>query len=273
MIKTSATITPIPELKGGPFLYCCDWEEGCRKAAQAGFDAVELIPPTAEAIDPEHLKGLLSQYRLKLAAVSSGGGYLVHKLHLGDPDATRRQQALNFASEVIDLAGPFGAVVIIGVVKGYISEKVDRAQATAYLCEALEVLGPQTEKYNTHIVLEPLNRYESNFINTMEEGVELIESLKTRGVKLLADLFHMNIEEPSIEASLRAAGQHVGHVHFSDSNRRAAGFGHTNFAEVGKVLVEIGYDKYVSAEVLPYPDELTAAQKTLEAYQQFVLKS
>ncbi|MHC4796713.1 MAG: TIM barrel protein [Planctomycetota bacterium] len=272
MIRTSATITPIPELKGGPFLYPCDWEAGCRQAVEAGFDAVELIPPSPEAIDAEKLDQLLQQYNLKVAAISSGGGYLVHKLHLGHPDKARRQQALEFVANVIDLAGSFGAVVIIGVVKGYISQNVDRTQATAYLTEALEILGPQAEKYETHIVLEPLNRYESNFINTLPEGVELIESLETNGVKLLADLFHMNIEERSIIDTLQQAGRHIGHVHLADSNRRAAGFGHTDFAEVGKALRDINYDGYVSAEVFPYPDQATAAEKTLAAYRKYILQ-
>ncbi|UCD29709.1 MAG: sugar phosphate isomerase/epimerase [Planctomycetota bacterium] len=273
MIKTSATITMIPELKGGPFLFADDLEQSCRKAAGAGFDAVELVIPSVDSVDPENMQDILSKYNLQLAAVSSGGGYLVHKLHLGHPDADRRRQAMQYISHVIDLAGPFGAVVIIGVMKGYVGQDVDQASAWAYLAEALEALAPQAEKYNTCLVLEALNRYESNFVNRLQEGIELIESLKTGGVKLLADLFHMNIEERSIGDALRQADRHIGHVHFADSNRRAAGFGHIDFTEVGSALRDIDYDAYVSAEIFPYPDEATASEKTLAAFRKYVLQA
>ena len=84
-------------------------------------------------------------------------------------------------------------------------------------------------------------------------------------MKLLADLFHMNIEEANLADALRAAGPHIGHVHFADSNRRAAGMGHTDFAPVVAALREIGYAGYLSAEVLPLPDRDAAAKQTIES--------
>jgi sugar phosphate isomerase/epimerase len=88
-------------------------------------------------------------------------------------------------------------------------------------------------------------------------------------VKLLCDLFHMNLEEVSLAEALRNAGQHVGHVHFADSNRRAVGFGHTDLAPVVQALREIGYAGAVSAEILPLPDSDAAAAQTMQAYRRF----
>ena len=93
-------------------------------------------------------------------------------------------------------------------------------------------------------------------IKTVADGVKLIGSLRAKNVKLLCDLFHMNIEERRtlLSASDRSGVRMVGHVHFADSNRRAVGFGHTPMSPILSALRRIGYDGYLSAEVLPLPD-------------------
>ena len=89
------------------------------------------------------------------------------------------------------------------------------------------------------------------------------ESLKTDNVKLLADLFHMNIEEADLAAAIRAGGSAIGHVHFADSNRRPAGRPHRFRADRCAALRDIGYAGYVSAECLPLPDSDAAAARTI----------
>ena len=88
-------------------------------------------------------------------------------------------------------------------------------------------------------------------------------------MKLLCDLFHMNIEETDIAGALRLAGPHLGHVHFADSNRRAIGFGHTDIAPIAAALKEMNYAGYVSAEVLPLPDGETAARQTIASFKRW----
>ena len=85
---------------------------------------------------------------------------------------------------------------------------------------------------------------------------------------ILADLFHMSIEETNIADGLRAYGHHIGHVHFVDSNRRPAGCGHMDYAPIAAALKEIGYEKYASAEAFPWPDSDAAAKATIEAFNQ-----
>jgi sugar phosphate isomerase/epimerase len=97
-----------------------------------------------------------------------------------------------------------------------------------------------------------------------------LRSLRTKNVRVLSDLFHMNIEEPDISAALREAGPLVGHVHFADSNRRAIGMGHTDAASIVAALRDIGYTGYLSAEILPLPDSATAARQTIESFQRLV---
>jgi sugar phosphate isomerase/epimerase len=120
------------------------------------------------------------------------------------------------------------------------------------------------------LLFEPLNRYETNLINSVADAIALLKRLSTSNVKLLADLFHMNIEERSIPEAIRAGGRQIGHIHFVDSNRRAAGQGHIDLAAAAGALREIGYDGYLSAEAIPYPDSDTAAAQTMEAFKRAV---
>jgi sugar phosphate isomerase/epimerase len=153
--------------------------------------------------------------------------------------------------------------------QGRSGEEVDPSTATAYLAEALDALGEHARQYQTRLIYEPLNRYETNLANTVEAGVRLVERLSTDNVVLLADLFHMNIEEVDLPDAIRRGGCHIGHVHFVDSNRRAAGMGHIDFAPVAAALTEIGYQGYASAEALAYPDSTAAARQTIASFRQY----
>ncbi len=171
---------------------------------------------------------------------------------------------------MIDAAGALGAPVIIGSMQGRWGEGLERDEATFYLASTLTGMGKYAERYGVPLIYEPLNRYETNFCTTLEQGSALLDSLDTSNVKLLADLFHMNIEEADLPASIRASAKHIGHVHFADSNRRAVGGGHTAMAPIGEALREIGYSGYLSAEVFALPDSEAAARQTMESYRRFV---
>jgi sugar phosphate isomerase/epimerase len=140
---------------------------------------------------------------------------------------------------------------------------VTREQALAWLADALRIAGKTASRYGVPFIYEPLNRYETNLINRLGDGADFIQTRALENVVLLADLFHMNIEEPDLPAAIRAAGKRVGHVHYADSNRCAMGFGHTNPAPVIAALKEIGYTGRLSAEILPLPDPVTAARQTM----------
>jgi sugar phosphate isomerase/epimerase len=267
MIKCAVTISLVPEAQGGPFVFWGDLASSCAKAAALGFDAVEIFAPSAEALDARQLKQLLTQHHLNLAALGTGAGWVLKKLRLTDPDPAVRQRARDFASAVIDLAGGFGAPAIIGSLQGRHENNVTRDQTLAWLREALEQFGPRAHAHGVPLLFEPLNRYETNLINRVADGVELLQSVRTKNVKLLCDLFHMNIEEKSITDALRLGGPHIGHIHFVDSNRQPVGNGHIDFGVVARTLIEIGYSGYVSAEALPYPNSDEAAKQTIISFK------
>ncbi|HEY1187690.1 MAG TPA: sugar phosphate isomerase/epimerase family protein [Gemmata sp.] len=267
---SAVTISLVPEARGGPFVYWDDLAEGCREAAARGFDAVEVFPPSAEAIDAAQLRSLLDECGLTLAAVGTGAGWVKHKLSLTSPDATVRDKAVAFVRAIMDLAAQFEAPAIIGSMQGRWGEGVTKPEALRYLGNALFKLDTHAADLGTTLLYEPLNRYETNLVNTLGDAVTLLDGIGVENVKILADLYHMNIEEENLADAIRGAGPRIGHVHFADSNRRAAGFGHTDFLPVVAALVEIGYAGYLSAEILPLPDSDTAARQTIAAFRRIV---
>lgn len=269
MIRSCVTVSLVAEARGGPFVFWHDLPTACATAAHLGFDAVEVFPPSADAVDAVELRRLLDGHGLALAAVGTGAGWVKHRLHLALPDASARQNARDFIRSIIDFAGPLGAPAIIGSMQGRSGEGVDKNAARGYLSEALEDLAEHARQYGVPLIYEPLNRYETDQVNTVEDGVALLESLSTRNVVLLADLFHMNIEEADPAEAIRAGTGHIGHIHFVDSNRRAAGFGHIAYPPIVRALHEIGYEGFASAEALPYPDSEAAARQTIESFRRF----
>lgn len=261
MMKTAITISLVEEARQGPFVYHDGLADGCARAAAAGFDAVELFLPSADP-QPE-LAGLLKEHNIELAALGTGAGMVKHQLSLTDADAGKRGKARQFVKDIIDLASSYNAPAIIGSMQGKWGEDVSREQAIGYLREALDELGQYASDKKQPLFYEPLNRYETNLFNTLATASELIDSVKSDAVFLLADLFHMNIEEQDLAEALRIAGKRIGHVHFVDSNRRAAGLGHMDHAPIVAALKDIGYTGYLCAEAFPLPDADTTANTTI----------
>lgn len=264
-MRTAVTLCRVAEAAAGPFVFHDPLDQGFAKAKAAGFDQVELFLPGPDAVAPEEILGLCDAHGLGVAAVGTGAGWVKHGLTLTDPDPARRAAALAFLGAMIRFGGQLRAPAIVGSLQGRWGGAVSRDQALGWLAEALRSAGEVAAGAGVPVIYEPLNRYETNLHNRLPEAAGWLEAESLGNVVLLADLFHMNLEEPDLAGSLRAAGRHVGHVHFADSNRRAMGFGHTDPAPVIAALQATGYRACLSAEILPLPDPQTAARRTIEA--------
>lgn len=267
-MRSAITVSLVPEAKGGPFVFWHGLGDACEQASAHGYDAIEIFPPSAEVVSAAPLRELLAKYNLSVAAVGTGAGWVVQKLHLTHPDEAIRGRAREFIRGIMDVAGSFGAPAIIGSMQGRWEGTVTRVQALGWLAEALEDLGAHAEALGVPLIYEPLNRYETNLFNRLGDTATWLRTLRTNNIRILADLFHMNIEEADSAAALHEAGALVGHVHFADSNRRAIGLGHTAVAPIIAALRAIGYAGYLSAEILPLPDTQTAARQTIVAFRQ-----
>ena len=209
-----------------------------------------------------------SRDRLGIAAIGTGQAYLEEGLSLASPDDSIRKRALARMKDQLELGRALSAQVIVGLIRGTVKSKEEIPAALSRLEEALRELGEHAQKIVAPgLLLEPINRYETRLINSVEQGIELLEGLSGLPVKLLADTFHMNIEDRDLAGSIRVAGSRLGHVHFADSNRRAPGQGHLDFEPVLQALGEIAYSGFLSAEILPEPSAEEAVKLTAQFFR------
>jgi len=237
------------------------WEQGVRMARDLGYDGVELAVRDPAAIDAARVADVLAAAGLEAAAIGTGQAYLADGLSLSSSDEGIRARAIERLGNHLQFAARLRAPVIIGLLRGRIEQGKDETD-TRFIGSLRQIL-PAAERTGTRVLIEPINRYETDYLTTLEEALDMIGRLGPPRVGLLADTFHMNIEEVSPVDALRRGGSRLAHVHAADSNRRAPGWGHLNFREIVGVLKEIGYDGYLSAEILPLPDPESAARQTI----------
>lgn len=244
--------------------YKGDFERNVAQIASLGYDGVELAVRDPNLLDVAHVEEVVVRYNLEVPAIGTGQAYGEESLSFTDPDQKVRERAIQRIHDQIEFASRFKAQVIIGLIRGKVRPEVERAQVWAWMVEALRECAHHAEERGVKLTLEPLNRYETNLINTVAEGLALIEEVGSEALYLLLDTFHMNIEEPSMEKSIIAAGEHLSHFHVADSNRWHPGAGHIDFASIVNALRQIGYEGYLSVEAMPYPDPDACARKTIE---------
>ena len=238
-----------------------DLEANLASIAALGYDGVELAIRDPKRVDVEGLESLVNRYTLRVPAIGTGQAWGEEGLSFTDPDADIRRAAVDRIKSHIPVASRFGAVIIIGLIRGIVKPGVDSPQAVEWLIHALRECSQAARPHGIRLALEPINRYETTLINNARQGLELIERVGADNFGLLLDTFHMNIEEPVIEDSIRECGGHTFHFHVADSNRWHPGAGHLNFKSILNELFTGGYEGWVSGEFLPLPDAQTAAQQ------------
>lgn len=243
-------------------LYEGEMEKNIAKIKKMGYDGVELAVRNPEQLNVDWLKSILDRNQMSVPAIQTGQVYLEERLSFVNPDPAIRIKAIERIKSHVRLAKVLDALVIIGLVRGKETKEISDEERDTWLSEALRECA--LENKSVKLVVEPINRYETDIINTVESGLDLLRKVNMENVGLLLDTFHMNIEEPSMTQSIFLAKEHLFHFHIADSNRWHPGAGHINFKEIINTLVQINYQGFVSAEILPLPDPDSAAKKTIE---------
>jgi sugar phosphate isomerase/epimerase len=239
-------------------------EEKLAKAARLGAHGVELMSTDPALLDTGTIRASLQENGLEAAAIGSGAVAFATGLTLlhADPEKAGRAEAVMHA--LVDLAAAVGApLVTVGSFRGRLASAGIRGRER--LVAVLRAAATYAASRGVRLALEPLNRYESDVINNVEEGLALLRDVGHPELGLVVDTYHVNIEESSWTAPFRqamAAGR-LWHVHIGDNNRLPPGRGLIDFPAIVATLREIGYDGYLSAELLARPDPDTAAQQTL----------
>jgi sugar phosphate isomerase/epimerase len=255
-MKIAVTATPAPP-RNAPLLLYGDLARAFRIAAEAGCQGVEIHMRRAEDVDLALVKRLMREYGQGVPTLGTGMA-AADGLSFAHPDAQVRAAAIERVRGHIEFAAEVGSAVTIGSLSGKLGVRQAAVECFAELCSIAAPLG-------VTILLEPLNRYECDYINRLSDVAGIAYSIGAPNLKVLADTFHMNIEEGDIPGSLKAAGALVGHVHLADTNREAPGHGHLDIAGVLGALDDIGYQGYLSFEVLPLPDAQRAIRDGIDA--------
>ena len=252
-------------LPGAPVLLRYDtFEKQFAAAAELGYDALEMHLRTPEDAPVSELQALQDRYGVKVSGVATGLSKLVDGLSFIDPDAAVRRKATDRIRGFIDWASPLGAYIVIGSMRGNLPAGDERFESLKRMRECMTELVAYAEEKDVTLLLEVINRYENNYLNTAAETIEYVGSYNSDHLKTHLDLFHMNIEEADMLGAIRAVGKDLGLIHFADNNRRACGEGAFDFTPILGTLAEVGYTGYLSLEHNCIPDGYTAAKHSID---------
>jgi len=263
-MKIGLAIAPANASPSAFVVFRTDLKISIKKASELSYDGVELALASPEEINVTRIKDLILRHNLELPVISTGRVFSEAKLWFTYPNEEIRRAAIQRVKDMIELASEFKADVNIGRVRGNIPENEERTKVKERFFSAMTECANFAANYGVELLLEPVNRYETNFINSVEEAIDIVDEIGKENVKLMPDVYHMNIEDASILNSLQKAKQRISYVHFADSNRQAPGKGHLDFRSIINVLKNIGYDGFVTVEILPQPDPDTAAKMAID---------
>ncbi len=217
-----------------------------------GFEGVELNG--ARLLDASGLAERRSVLRdSAIRASSICGGFPCELVH---PDPARRRKCVDTVKTLLDIAAELGATGPIAVP---IFNSNDRLPDLSpwksrhelelqLLITVLTELGAHALSVGARLHLEPLNRYESNALQNIEEAAWVVREVGSAGVDVIPDFFHMNIEQEDVPASLRSIAPQIGHIHVADNTRKEPGTGSIDFTAGFAALREVGYDGWLALE-------------------------
>lgn len=211
-----------------------------------GYQGIQLQRRSLELGLPA-IHRALANSPVELCIFGGGGGLLAADEQVRRAAVEKIKQGLREAAEL----GAVGSIVVPVRVPEIAPPDPPR---TLYelqcqiLIEELAEIAPTAEETGAAVILEPLNRYESRFLNRLDQAAEICRAVGSPGIKLMADFFHMNIEEIDIGQAIEDAAEHVGYVHLADSNRYQPGAGHLDFRPGLAALKRIGYDGFMTLE-------------------------
>jgi D-psicose/D-tagatose/L-ribulose 3-epimerase len=213
------------------------------KAKAMGFDVVEIPIEGEKDLDYARAAEAYRRAGLKSSICAVMGA----KRDPSHPDAAVQKGAISYMKHCIDAAVTLGSPVVAGplyaaVGRTWPSSASQRARDLARCAKNLKVVARYAEDRGVQLALEPLNRFETSFINLTDQAIELADMIGSPAVKLMMDTFHANIEEKSLGAAITRAGKRLIHVHANENDRGTPGSGHVSWDEIGPALKKVGFD-------------------------------
>lgn len=224
-------------------------EVSLERLKKFGYDGVELAGEP-KLIDAETVNQLLAKYSLECTSIC---GIYTSDRDLSSSKAEIRENAVQYVKDCVDLAVQVGAATLIVVPSPVGKSRPDTTIEMEWsnVVQSLKEAGAYAQSRKIQLAIEALNRFETYLVNKLDDARKLAEEVNLPSVKIMADLFHMNIEERDHSAAIRRIAPYLAHVHIADNTREAAGLGMTNFKEVVRTLIELGYKGPLTMEFLP----------------------
>ena len=253
-------------------LYRGEWANAFAKMAHFGYDGVELMLKDPARLDGVSLRRLLDQHHLEGVGICTGHvfgedglGLVGPDLHISEPAMDRMKALVDFGATWL---GP-ASLTNIGRARG-VGNPADRVRTLMAMTQAFQELADYARPRGVRIVLEPVNSLQAAFIHTTQDGLAMVGRVNLPNFGLMLDVFHMNIEDVDIYDSIREAGDRLWLVHVCDNNRKWPGNAHLDFSQIVATLNEIGYEGFVSLEMLPWPDPDAAARLSIESLRRYI---
>lgn len=224
-----------------------------------GFDGVELFLSPSEPSSISSVRRMLDEIGLQRTTCS----VLPREANLIDANAQVRARGVEFLNQCVERTAELGAKLIcgplyagLGVMTGHRRTKDEWKWAV----EGLQVAGQRASRLGVTLCVEPLNRFETYFLNTLSDAAQLVHDVGEPNVRIHFDTFHANIEERHPADALQAVAKELGHVHISENDRGIPGTGHNDWRGILIALQESGYDGWMTIESFAQPEpELAAA--------------
>jgi D-psicose/D-tagatose/L-ribulose 3-epimerase len=216
------------------------------KLKAAGFDGIEL--PLFDSRGPrKEIRSALESNALECTFCS----VVPQGLSMISDDAEVRSKTRSHFEACIEAAAEMGGALIAGPLYspvGYLPGRRRTRDEWKWAVEGFQQLGPSLERFGVNFAIEPLNRYETYFLNTAADAAALSREIRNPHIGVLFDTYHANIEERNIAEAIRAVGQHLRHFHSCENDRGIPGSGHIDWDGVFRALSDVGYDRWLTIE-------------------------
>ncbi|MDR7545353.1 MAG: sugar phosphate isomerase/epimerase family protein [Armatimonadota bacterium] len=235
-------------------------DETLARIAAAGYDGVEL-PGEPGRWTAAEVRPLLKRHGLAPLALTASCMFPQTPRDLANPDPQIRQEAVRYVVECLRLAADVDAPLVQMLPSGEtrLRPLTSPLDEWRWSVEGMRQAADEAERLGVRIAIEPLNRYEAYLVTNVTDALAYLAEVDSPWVGLTVDVFHANIEEPSIAGAIGMAAPRLLHVHLADTNRQALGRGHLDLAGVFGALRAINYQGAAVLEVTPPgPDPFTS---------------
>jgi D-psicose/D-tagatose/L-ribulose 3-epimerase len=225
----------------------------CKRASELGFDILEVSGGSLLESTQQELK--------ELKEIADGLEILIYPCHglpkeydTSSPNEATRKKGIELVKRLFECMDIIGSKQLGGILYSYwpafdySNKKYDVEKAREYSLESMSFIADEAKQHDIILTLEVVNRFENFIFNDVKSALEYVKTLNKENVKLLLDLFHMNIEEDNLGDAIRMAGDYLGHFHIGECNRKVPGQGRMDWDNVAKAIKDIGYQKAITFE-------------------------